>query len=435
MTSVVPSGFDPVTLFQWMWWKLQCYEVSPQDFQRLFENVATRLGGDFVRIRPHGKLGDRKCDGLYWANGTVFQVYSPDELILANTLKKIEDDLSGAVREWGDELKRWVFVYNARRGIAADIPQVLQKQRIQYPNIEIELLSSEALWEQIREKLTPQQRAEILGAPLGYEQILLQPTAKPQEILELGAKGRIVIVHDVLSPVNIQDILGAIAPEEPFGPPFYVHPPSAPGAWDAAAQSQQDAIVDILTRSRELLPRFAVFSLAPIPLAVHLGYVLSDRIEVLPFQYHRERSTWAWNKSEADYDVRLKVEGLPTDLVDGNTDAIVRVSLSAQISPDDTAAVTGGCEVEVDLGVDDPDVIWLRHPEQLVSLQRLFRTTLKELNRVVPECRCIHLFYAGPTGGAIVLGQAINPRMNPEIALYEYHRQKTPKYEHVLSLK
>ena len=53
----------------------------------------------------------------------------------------------------------------------------------------------------------------------------------------------------------------------------------------------------------------------------------------------------------------------------------------------------------------------------------------------MPQCRRIHLFYAGPTGGAIVLGQTINPRMNPEIALYEYNRQKTPKYEHVLNLK
>jgi len=42
---------------------------------------------------------------------------------------------------------------------------------------------------------------------------------------------------------------------------------------------------------------------------------------------------------------------------------------------------------------------------------------------------------AGPTGGTIALGQTINPRMNPEIALYEYKQQKTPKYEHVLSLK
>jgi len=171
VTNTVPPAYDPVTLFHWMWWKLLCYEVSPQEFQRLFEKVATRLGGDFIRIRPIGKLGDRKCDGLFWTNGIVFQVYSPNELKLAETLKKIEEDLAGAVKHWGDQLKRWVFVFNTRQGIAADIPQMLQTQNTKYPNIKIEPLSSERLWEQIREKLTPQQRAEILGPPSGYEHI------------------------------------------------------------------------------------------------------------------------------------------------------------------------------------------------------------------------------------------------------------------------
>jgi hypothetical protein len=56
------------------------------------------------------------------------------------------------------------------------------------------------------------------------------------------------------------------------------------------------------------------------------------------------------------------------------------------------------------------------------------------LNRRVPSCRRIHLFYAGPIGGAITLGQAINPRMNPVVDLYEFDRRKTPRYERVLTL-
>jgi len=123
------------------------------------------------------------------------------------------------------------------------------------------------------------------------------------------------------------------------------------------------------------------------------------------------------------------------DSIDDNTDVIIRVSLSARILLEDTAAVAGDCPVQVDLRVENPDVMWLSHPEQLAVLQKVFRGILRKLSRTVPRCNRIHLFYAGPAGGAIVLGQAINPRMNPEIALYEYHRQKTPKYEHVLSLK
>jgi hypothetical protein len=435
VTNTVPSVYDPVTLFHWMWWKLLCYEVSPQEFQRLFEKVATRLGGDFVRIRPIGKLGDRKCDGLFWANGIVFQVYSPDELKLAKTLRKIEEDLAGAVKHWGDQLKRWVFVFNTRYGIAADIPQVLQKQNARYPNIKIEPLSSEMLWEQIREKLTLQQRAEILGPPSGYEHIFLPPTATSKEIEGLVNKGTIVVIHDVLSPVNVRNVLEAIGPEQPFGPPLYIHPPWQQGSWDAAAKHQQEAILSILKKSRDLLPKFALFSLAPIPLAIHLGYLFSDRVEVSPFQYDRERKSWVWDQLRKDYDAQFIIEGLPMGSIDNSAEVIVRVSLSARILPEDTNAVAGDCAVQVDLRVDNTNVMWLSRPEQLVDLQKVFRGMLSELTRAVPRCSQIHLFYAGPTGGAIVLGQAINPRMNPEIALYEYHRQKSPKYEHVLSLK
>jgi hypothetical protein len=435
MTPKMPSGYDPVTLFHWMWWKLLCHEVSPQEFQRLFENVATRLRPDFVKTHPVGRLGDRKCDGLYWGDGTVFQVYSPDELKLAKTLLKIKEDLAGAVKEWGSQLKRWVFVYNTRRGISSDIPQMLREQGSKYPGITIEPLSSEALWELLRERLTLQQRAEVLGAPSGYEHIFLLPIAAPKEIAGLAKKGRIIVVHDVLSPINIVDVQAALAPEQPFGPPFYIRPPWSQEGWDIAAHYQEEAIKDILQKSRDILPKFAAFSLAPIPLAIQLGYLFSDRVAILPFHYDRVRNSWAWDKSMMVCDAQIKVLGLPMEPVENITEIIIRASVSSTILPEDTTAAAGDCLVQVDLRVENPDVMWLSNPEQLTALQKAFRSMLKELNRVVPQCRCIHLFYAGPTAGAIALGQVINPRMNPEIALYEYHRQNMPRYEHVLTLK
>jgi hypothetical protein len=35
----VPAGYDPITLNHWLWWKLRCHEGSPEDFQKLFEEV------------------------------------------------------------------------------------------------------------------------------------------------------------------------------------------------------------------------------------------------------------------------------------------------------------------------------------------------------------------------------------------------------------
>ena len=265
--------------------------------------------------------------------------------------------------------------------------------------------------------------------------MFLLPGAVPEEIQIRLHKGRFVIVQDVLSPINVQDIVKALEPEKPFGPPFHVHPPSVQESWQVAIEYQQKIVQEALQKSRHLLPRFAVFSLAPIPLAVHLGYLFSDRVEVKPFQYDRDRKTWRWDKSCTAYDMNFRIEGLPTIPLDDQVDTIVRVSLSARILPSDSVAVAGSCPVQIDLFVDNPDVMWLCHEKQLTALGRVFRDILRDMNHLVPHCRQIHLFYAGPTGGAIVIGQAINPRMYPPVNLYEYDRKKIPLYQHVLTLK
>jgi len=159
------DGFDPTTYIQSLQFKLRCYEASGEDFQRLFEDIIKRATPEFMQIRPYGNIGDRKCDGLLYADGTIFQVYSPDALKQAQLKKKINEDFDGAVKHWGDTLKKWVFVYNVRQGLAPDIPKILQQKQKQYPNIEIDHWSNHYLWEMAC-GLSLQQRAEVLGAPV-----------------------------------------------------------------------------------------------------------------------------------------------------------------------------------------------------------------------------------------------------------------------------
>lgn len=433
MSANSSQRYDPVTFFHWMWWRINCLETSPQGFQQLFENVASKVRPDFMKVRAYGNLGDRKCDGLYWGAGVVFQVYSPDELKQADTVKKIEEDLNGAVEEWGDELKKWVFVYNTRRGVGPDIPKILLEQRAKYPNITIEPLSSEALWELLRD-LNVQQRAEILGPPSGYEHMFLLPDTVPKEIEKRLQKGRFVVIHDVMSPINVRDAINALKPDKPFGPPFHVRLKSELQAWELATEYQTAIVSDALERARDLLPRFAVFSLAPIPLAIQLGHLFSDRVEVRPFQYDRDRKTWSWDKECKTYDSNFSVEGYPDQPITDPIDVVLRVSLSAKISPEETAELGIKTPCQLDLRVDSPDVMWLCHPEQLTQLSKQFRSVLREIARLAPRCPRIHLFYAGPTGGAIVIGQAINPRMNAPVLLYEYDRSREPRYTNVLTL-
>lgn len=427
------ESYDPVTYIHWGYWRLRCFEASPEAFERLFQDVAVRACDRFVRVRPYGRFGDRKVDGLYWGDGTAYQVYSPDEMKEAETRRKIEEDLAGAVAHWGSELRHWVFVYNVRRGLPPDVVGCLQEQRGKYLNITIEPLSNDDLWKIVR-TLPLQDRVEILGPPPGFEDLFPLSATLPQEIQERIRSGRFVVVHDILSPVNIHDAVQALGSAKPLGPPLFIRPPSVEESWKLAAEYQKSLIDDALARSRERLPRFAVFSLSPIPLALHLGFVLSDRVEVEPYQYHRDRKTWRWADPPEDNELEFQILGVPRSPTRKPIEAGIRVSLSADVLKAEAAPVTGKLPLDIELRVAEPDVTWLVSPDQLRALSRAFRGVLADVRRLAPNCRRLHLFYAGPTGGAIVVGQAINPRMNPPVALYEYSRHRQPRYEHVLTL-
>ncbi|MBR9803585.1 hypothetical protein GYB59_18670 [bacterium] len=74
--------------------------------------------------------------------------------------------MEGAAKHWKSTLKEWVFVYNAGRGLPPDIPAILKEQKKKYKKIALDHMSSDKLWEMAR-GLTLQQRAEVLGAPVG----------------------------------------------------------------------------------------------------------------------------------------------------------------------------------------------------------------------------------------------------------------------------
>lgn len=430
-----PRGFDLLALHQWLWWEHLCADATPTAFQQLFEQVMKRVDKRFMAIRPYGNIGDRKCDGLYFEDGTVFQVYSPDELTQGDVQAKIEEDLEGAVNHWTERgLKTWVFVYNTRRGLAPDIPGTLAAQKKKYPWLTVEPLSKDALWEKVRD-LSAQERAEIIGAPVGYEHYFFAPGSADPETLERLKRGRFVIIHDALSPIDRQAVADAVQPDALMGPPLGIRPKYGAGLWGLAADLQLALVNEAVAKSADLRPRFAVFSLSPIPLVVHLGYLLSDRVEVQAFQYDRERNSWRWNDQIAGHvDLEIRSQGIPDVIVSGAGDVVVRVSLSDVINPRDTQFHVEAPLAEIDISVADPDRMWLRAPAQLVRLGREFRRVLKLIGQRLPDVSRIHLFVCAPTPACIELGKAINPRMTPPVELYEFHWQKAPRYEHVLTL-
>ncbi len=124
-------------------WFSKCCEVDllkikGDEFQNFFSAVMEKSHSiDFVRVKPWGPLGDRKCDGYLSSKKLLFQVYAPDSMTLKAAEDKIDEDFTKALPFWGDDLQVWAFVHNGSQGISADILKKLETMKTAHPSKKI----------------------------------------------------------------------------------------------------------------------------------------------------------------------------------------------------------------------------------------------------------------------------------------------------------
>lgn len=146
------------------------------EFQQFFGDLMEKRypDGDFIRVRPWGKVGDRKNDGYLKSERTLFQVYAPNEMKASEATKKIDDDFNGALPYWEKYFDRWVFVHNARDGIGPDITTKLLDLDDEHENITIRPWG----FNDLRKKLFELSDEDIAG--------LLGPAPSLKDFLQLG---------------------------------------------------------------------------------------------------------------------------------------------------------------------------------------------------------------------------------------------------------
>jgi hypothetical protein len=431
------SSFDNAEFVYWLLYNYQCHECPAIEFQRMFENIMKRAKPEFMQIRPYGKLGDRKADGLLLSEKTVFQVYSPDDFTQEKAIEKINDDLDGAVKEWGDNLETWTFVYNARRGLPPDIPKILVEKQKQFPQVKINSLSKEGLWE-IARHLSLQQMAEVFGPPIGHKQVSNIFRSNSNLASEINSSNieQVVLIQDVIMPVDVRSVLEALKPDIPYGAPVFVSSTSKMVFGDAA-EFQRKLIEELQSNGRHLMPaRYAVFSLAPIPLIAHLGFLLTDSVETRYYKFHVDSQSWKWPVEDPEsVDLNIKVTGVPENIIDNACDVAIRISISAIVREHDVKEAIPGLPIQIHIFVDHPSTTWIRSLKQVELFATVFRDVLSAIREKLPFCKGIHLFFAGPAPIVLVAGQQINPRMNPPVHLYEFSKRTEPQYQYALSLR
>lgn len=145
-------------------------------FQDFFADIMeAAYPGDFQRVRPYGKKGDYKCDGLFSSQGLVFQVYAPRETKEAPMIAKIKADFAGAMKHWHDEvMKGWIFVHNDGEGLPPGVVKLLEALRREHSHLTIQA------W--------PPSRLREIAMELPYATLvgLLVRPPQPQDFEKLG---------------------------------------------------------------------------------------------------------------------------------------------------------------------------------------------------------------------------------------------------------
>lgn len=172
-------------------------------------------------------------------------------------------------------------------------------------------------------------------------------------------------------------------------------------------------------------PRFAaaevshlsVFALAPMPLLIELGRLLSDIPNATVFQLHREPADWKWRPTPTTFQYRVDP---PSNSSTKNVALVL--ALSADIIPDRIEAVLGKDVAIWTLTHAAPGNDFLHSPIQLQEFRTTLRHTLNQIKAAHGEDAKLHLFPAVPVSAAVEIGRVWMPKADLPFRVYDQNR-------------
>ncbi len=168
--------------------------------------------------------------------------------------------------------------------------------------------------------------------------------------------------------------------------------------------------------------RIVYFGAAPIPLAIHLGYLIGDFEKFDVFQQHHDTKLWDWESSETTIDIN--VENLPKEVFESAGDVIINFATSVAINQDEVKKIVQSPLKTLEVHPSNYGRDIIKSQVDLVELSNSFRDVLDSILNNLPNTNSIHLFAAIPVGLSFLLGTKISSTMHPRLFTYLYNKQE-----------
>ncbi|MBL0385621.1 HNH endonuclease [Tumebacillus sp. ITR2] len=190
--------------------------------------------------------------------------------------------------------------------------------------------------------------------------------------------------------------------------------------WEMERQNLRRHFLDKVKRRMESgeLSKLSVFALAPQPLLVELGTLLSDIPAADVYQLHREPANWCWQPHPEPFSYTV-IE--PTAI---SRKIALNLSISATIDNSRIAKVVGEETSIWTMTVETPNNDFLRSKQQLSLFRQEFRLLMDRIKAVHGEDSELHVFPAVPVAIAVEIGRVWMPKADLPLIVYDQNRSK-----------
>lgn len=163
---------------------------------------------------------------------------------------------------------------------------------------------------------------------------------------------------------------------------------------------------------------FSIFALAPMPLMIRLGTLLTDKVPAQVYQLHREPAeTWKWLDRSTDISFAINRPGsfeFPPVLV---------ISLSATIRNERITSVFDRPVSIWELTIADPHNDFLASKEHLSEFRIAARKVMSEIMKSHGSTTSLSIFPAMPVACAVDLGRVRMPKIDAQWIIYDHNNK------------
>ncbi|SDL67315.1 hypothetical protein SAMN04487898_12282 [Pedobacter sp. ok626] len=163
----------------------------------------------------------------------------------------------------------------------------------------------------------------------------------------------------------------------------------------------------------------SLFAIAPQPLLIKLGSLVSELQPADIFQYFRDPSdSWKWQEDSSD----LRCQVVPPVTFTGLP--VLKLELSAELNDERIKKVFGEEQLSIwTVRISDPRRDFLKSRVHMQQLKRVFRSAFDQINVAHPDHKQIHVFPIAPNSAAIEFGRVRMPKADKELVLYDQNNK------------